>query len=211
MCFTYFIYFTHKKNKINIIALGDGIASGETSFLIDGISFNDYLKDYYTNQKLLKKYNNSFAYKNNTINDLIQNINSNVKTNGKFIKQIINKANIITLCIGEEELIKLSITNDLDINYIMKMIEKYDLLLHLLRENTDGNIMVISFYENIYLDKSKVIILNSELKNLSGKYNAIFINIDDLLITKEFFPDKNSYYFNYKAHMKIADMIIHSV
>ena len=41
-------------NKLNIVALGDGVASGETSYNIDGISYNDYIKDYFSNKKLLK-------------------------------------------------------------------------------------------------------------------------------------------------------------
>ena len=51
---------THPKRKYKLLiiilisASFDGISSDETSFNIDGISYNDYLKDYYKNKKLLK-------------------------------------------------------------------------------------------------------------------------------------------------------------
>ena len=213
MFFTYIIYFTNHHNKINLMAIGDGIASGETAFLIDGISYNDYLKSYFISQKILNNYNNSYAYKNYKINDLVNDIKVNkLKDNDKlYINQLINQADLITIGIGEEELIKLVMTNDLDISYIKKTIQEYDNLLYLIKENTEANIVLVGFYENKYLDKSKVIILNSELSNLANKYKVIFININDLLLNQELFSNNNSYYFNYKGHEQIAEMIIHSI
>lgn len=213
MIFTYIIYFANRKNKINLVALGDGIASGETSFSIDGISFNDYIKEYFEKKKILNSYNSNYALKNYKISDLINDINENDKKgdNKLFLKQFIYKADIITICIGEEELIKMAITKDLDVTYIKKYLNQYDDLLSLIKENTEAIIIIIGFYENNYLDKSNIIILNSELANLTEKYDAIFINISDLLLNKDYFSSKDSYYFNYKGHEKIAEMIINSL
>ena len=61
---TYFIYFYNKDKKITIMAMGDSVASGETSYNIDGISYNDYLKEYFKSKHLLKKYNDSYAFIN---------------------------------------------------------------------------------------------------------------------------------------------------
>lgn len=47
---TYLIYFFNKSEKINLVAIGDGISSDETSFNIDDISYNDYLKEYFENK-----------------------------------------------------------------------------------------------------------------------------------------------------------------
>ena len=211
--FLYFIYFLNHKTKINIMVIGDGIASGETSFLIDGLSYNDYLKEYFINKKSLNKYNDTYAYKNYKISNLINDIKTNDLKEflNLHINQIIHQSDIITIGIGEEELVKLAITNDLDITYLKQHIQEYDKLLYLLKENTEATIVIVGFYENKYLDKSNIIILNSELANIASKYNAIFINISDLLLNKDYFVDDNSYYFNYKGHEKIAEMIIHSI
>ena len=213
MIFTYIIYFTNHQSKINLVVLGDGIASGETSFSIDGISFNDYIKENFANRKILNTYNSNYAFKNYKIADLIADINENdiKKDNMLFLKQIIHKADILTICIGEEELIKTAITKDLDVSYLKKYLNQYDNLLFLIRENTEAKVFIIGFYENSYLDKSNVIILNSELANLTKKYNTVFININDLLLNKEYFSSNESFYFNYKGHEKIAEMIINSL
>ena len=207
--FTYIIYFNNKKIRLNILVLGDGIASGE-SCNGDNISYNDYLRIEYDNNKLLHSYNDDYAYKNNKIIKMIDNINNNVLYNNKYIKQLIHKSDIITISFGEEELIKLTITNDFSIEYLNNIINYYDELLKILKDNTDGKIIIIGFYENSYLDKTKVIIMNSELANLAKKYQVIFININDLLITNNYF-DNNCYYFNNLAHQEITKLIINSI
>lgn len=211
--FTYLIYFLNKEDKINIVALGDGIASGETSYEIDGISFNDYIKEYFDNRKLLDNYDNNYAYKNYKISELINDLKSNdlKEDEDLYIKQILHKANLITIAIGEEELVKLSITKDLNKEYLKKFITEYDDLLFLLKEITDAKIFVVGFYENNFLNKSNVIILNSELSNIAIKYEVTFINIADLMLNKEYYLDNKSFYFNYKGHKAISEMIIHSM
>jgi len=211
--FTYLIYFFNKEDRLRIVALGDGVASGETPYEIDGISYNDYIKEYFENKKILKYFNNKYAYKNYKINELINDLKSNdlKETEDLYIKQMLHKADLITIGIGEEELVKLSMTNDLDIKYLQKIIAEYDDLMYILKDITEAKIVLIGFYENKYLDKSDVIILNSELSNLAIKYNAIFINISDLMLNKQYYFDSESYYFNYKGHKAIAEMIIHSL
>ena len=211
--FTYFIYIFNKDNKLNIVALGDGVASGETSYNIDGISYNDYIKDYFSNKKLLNSYNDNYSKSDYFIKDLIYDIKSNVidKNNNNYIKQVLYQADIITIGFGEEELVRLSMNNDLNGKILDKIIHEYDNLLFLLNELTDSKIIIISSYENSYLDKSDIIIFNSELSNLAIKHKAIFININDLLTTGEYFFDNKKIYFNYKGHQRIADMIIHSI
>ena len=209
----YLIYFFNRNEKINIVAIGDGISSGETSFNIDGISYNDYIKDYFDNKKLLKNYNSDYSYKNYKLKELINDLDNNDldKEEKIYIKQIFHKANIITIAIGEEELVKLSITKDLDLKYINEFINNYDKLLSIMKNISDAKIVMVGFYENKYLDKSNVIILNSELANLAKKYNLIFINISDLMLNKDFYVDEDSFYFNYKGHKEIASMIINSL
>lgn len=211
--FAYFIYFLNREDKIYLVGIGDGISSGETSYNIDGISYNDYLKEYYVSKKLLKDYNFNFSNKNNSIINILNDIENNTldKKSDLYIKQILHKANIITISVGEDELTKLGMTNDLDEECIKKFIENYDKLLGSLKEITESKIVVIGLYENNFLNKSNVIILNSEISNITNKYDAIFVNISDLLLTKDYYLNNNSYYFSYKGHETIAEIIIHSL
>jgi len=209
----YFIYFYNREDKIYLVGIGDGISSGETSYNIDGISYNDYLKEYYDSKKILKDFNFNFAKKNNSIKDIINDIENNTldKKSDLFIKQILHKATIITISVGEDELTKLEMTNDLDEENIKKFIDNYDKLLQSLKKITEAKIVVIGLYENKFLNKSNIIILNSEISNLTNKYNAIFINVADLLLNKDYYLNKNSYYFSYKGHETISEIIIHSL
>lgn len=209
----YFIYFFNRDNKINIVALGDGVASGETSYNVDGISYNDYLKEYFESKKLLKKYNNSYAYKNYKLNDIINDLKDNKlnKEDKLNINQLIHKANIITISFGEEELSKMSMTNDLTKEAIKDFICEYDDFIYMLKDITDGKIIIIGLYENKYLNKSNVIILNSEISNIALRYNVIFLDISDLALNKNYYLDNKSFYFNYEAHEIIKDMIINSI
>ncbi len=209
---TYLIYFFNYDSRLNIVAIGDGIASGQTPYDIDGISYNDYIKEYYENKRSLKSYNNDYAKKNYKIKDLINDIEENEIYNEEelSIKQVMHNADLITICIGEEELSKLAITKDLTIDYLKSFIKEYDELLKILKEITEAKIIILGFYENMYLDKTNLIILNSEISNLALKYEANFIDISDLMIDKDYYLTESSFYFNYRAHKVIADMIIYS-
>ena len=211
--FAYFIYFLNKEDKIIISSFGDGVSSGETSYNIDGISYNDYLKEYYESKKLLKEYYKEYSEPNYKINDLLTDINNNKydKINDIYIEQIIHKSKIITLCFGEDELTKLSMTNDLTEENIKLFLNNYDEVLNKIKRLTQAQIVVIGLYENKYLSKSNVIIINSELANIVNKHKNIFINISDLMTNKEYFLNKNSYYFSYLAHETISEIIIHSL
>ena len=209
----YFIYFFNREEKIYLVSLGDGISSGETSYNIDGISYNDYLKEYFYSKKILKEYNSSFSKKNYRLDNLIEDVESNIKDkkSNLYIKQVLHKANIITICIGEDELTKLEITNDLNEEKIKEYLNNYDKLIKDLKEVTEAKIIVVGLYENINLNKSNVIIINSELSNIAVHNDITFINIADLMMNKDYFFNNKSYYFNYKGHETIAEIIIHSI
>lgn len=211
--FTFLIYRSFYSNKVRLVALGDGIASGETAYKIDGISYNDYIKDFFEDKRLLKSYNFSYAYKNHKLSDFLEELKSNrlnVTTN-LYAKQILNKADIITINFGEEELSKYGVTDKITLEVIEDYIKDYDYLLSELKDITEARIYVIGFYENAYLTKQDVILLNSKLANIVKKNNYNFINVSDLLINKEYYLTNNTIYFNYRAHKNIAEMILNTV
>lgn len=210
--FTYLIYILNKETKINILSLGDGVSYGETSFNIKGFSYNDYITKHFETLKVLKNYTN-LSKKNLTLEELLFEIKDNkyYDNEKKYIKELMHNSNLITISIGEEELTKKAITKDLNKETIKKYINLYENLISLIKENTDSKIVVISYYENNYLNKTNTILLNSELSNLCIKHNLIFINISDILKENDNKLESNSLYFNYQVHKQIAEMIINSI
>lgn len=179
---TYFIYFFNNNNDINILYLNDNLTK----------EYYKNVSNYYKSRKILKKdYIYTYKHIDNLINDIEDNIFD--INNKKYMKQLIHDSNIVILGVGLENITKLKITKDLDIPYF---INNYDTLVRLIRQNTDGKILIMGVYKNEYLSKSDVIIINSNLSNIAIKYNAIFIDLSDLSII-----DDN----------EITEMIIHSI
>ena len=88
--FAYLIYFFNKEDKIYLVSFGDGVSSGETSYNIDGISYNDYLKEYFYSKKLLKEYYSFFANKNITTGEggMVVTNNKEVYDRARYFKNV---------------------------------------------------------------------------------------------------------------------------
>lgn len=205
---TFLIYKLFSDNNINYLGIGDGIASGETPYHIDGISYNNYLEENLPNIKSFNTYN----FKNNNVNSLILDIKQNKKLNNNYhLKQLIHNANVITIAIGMDEIVKYSITDKITEDYLHTYILSYEKLLKQIRHISESKIIILGFYDNYYLSKSTIIILNSHLANLAEQYDCIFLDINSLLKNKEYFLKKESYYFNYYGHEKIAEIIKYTI
>ncbi len=201
-------YYTIPKN-LNYLALGDGIASGENAYLIDGNSYNDYFNE--EQHKKIKNYNDDFSKKNYKLKELIDDIKNNTQIKGNYIEQIIHNSNIITIAIGMDELAKFSVTDKLDQDYIKDFLDSYDNLLYLIRKLNDKEVIILGLYKANNLKESDIILINSQLKDIAKKYNSKYINISELLKDKSYFLKDNSYYFDYNAHYKIYQMIKYSL
>lgn len=201
-------YYTIPKN-LNYLALGDGIASGENAYLIDGNSYNDYFNE--EQYKKIKNYNDDFSKKNYKLKELIDDIKNNTQIKGNYIEQIIHNSNIITIAIGMDELAKFSVTDKLDQDYIKDFLDSYDNLLYLIRKLNDKEVIILGLYKANNLKESDIILINSQLKDIAKKYNSKYIDISELLKDKSYFLKDNSYYFDYNAHYKIYQMIKHSL
>lgn len=211
--FTFIIYRITLKNEINIVALGDGIASGETAYDIDGLSYNDYLKDYYEKTGTLNIFNSNFSQKNYKLMELINNIKENKVDNitHLHLKQIIHEAHILTVSIGMDEIAKFSLTDKITQEYINNYISEFDDLIYMLRDLNEHNIVIVGLYKANKLKEQDVILFNSNLKNIADKYNATFIDISDLAKESKYYLRNNSFYLNYEAHQEISKMILASI
>lgn len=207
---TIIIYNITQNDKLKLLALGDGVASGMTAYNINGYSYNDYLKDDFKDKNQLQSYNNVFTSQKLTIRELIDNINNNVSKNigGEHIpiQQAIKDANVLTLAIGMDELTNYSLNKKLTRKVINKYLEDYKELINLIKKINREKIIMLGFYPTYELTDIEYI--NKELKLIAETNNFEFIDISRIVQNKEYYFNDSSYYLNYKGHKAISDAIL---
>lgn len=204
---TFFIYKIFYHEDMNIMTLGDGVGTGLTAYNVKGYSYNDYLKDYYEKNSILKEYITEFSNAEETTETLILKLQNNytLDSTGLSITQAISKAKILTVSIGMNELShKMEIETE-EIETYLNNIEK---ILKLLRIYNKKEIFLTSIYETSFLNNTKVTEINNRLKQLCDTYQVHYIDITDILKNKEYIFNNTSFYFNYRGHRYISEEIL---
>ena len=201
------IYFFTQTSEITIVSLGDSLSLGMTPYNIEGLSFNDYLKEDYLNKHELKNYIHEFASSGLTVKELIYEIKENksltIKNDKLEIKQAIDAADILTIAIGMDELANIKITNQIKNEYLDDLEELFSMIKVL----NQKKVIVISLYtwgKNDFLTIEK---LNASIRDLALTNNFCFIDINKILQNPNYYLNKNSYHINYLGHKSIYDEI----
>ena len=148
------IYQMFKDNKIYYVNIGDNLLEYE--------SYADYIVEKLGDN--LQEYNNAFTnIKYQTI-DLINAFDDDLKIDNKTIKNVLIKADLVTLSIGNNDLNRKDLTKE----YIDEYINDIDILLSLIRKWCKEKIILIGL-NNAYA--------NSLLKQEAKKYDLIYIDI----------------------------------
>ena len=197
------------KNKVTLVSIGDSFSLAATPYNVAGTSFSDYLKEMYEDNNELEGYNNEFAMNHLTIHELNNYLEKNILgTNSRVpIKQTLAKAEVITIAIGIDEIASISLEQNINEYIINNYLEEMEMLLQSIREFSDKNIVLIGLYPANKFDKNDAITVNKELNKLCGKYKVHFLDILAESLQEENYFSKDSYYMNYKAHKKIANML----
>lgn len=205
-----FIYYSTINNKVKLLTLGDGIASGMTAYNVTGYSYGDYLKDYFKKQNHLQSYINNFAEANKTISNLLDEINKNysleINKEAITIQQAIKKANVIIIAIGQDELTSRSLSekiNNKDLNNYYKDITQ---LLKYIRKINHERVILIGLFDAYNLNN--VSLINDELSNIAKDLDCDFLDISNTVKNEEYFFNDTSYYFNYKGHKRVSEELI---
>ena len=199
------IYLSTRENNITITALGDGLSLGMTPFDIEGISYNDYLKDYLKEKKILKKYYNHSEF-GLTVKELIYEIKENeiIKNQNIELKRAINDADILIISIGMDELSEDNLTKNRMNNYI----EDINYLIKLIKTLNNKEIILLGLYTIKDKEELNIMKLNAKLRDLCSNNNIKNIELNNILKNKDYYLDNNSYYINYKGHKLINEEII---
>lgn len=210
--FTSIIYLNTKKDKIDILALGDGLATGMTIYHVEGYDYNEYLAEYFNENNKLDHYYKYFSEVDESASSLINKINNNIESIDQKIKikQAIKEADIITITLGMDELNNYSKKNLLGTTKITGFLNKYEEIIKEIRKLNNKNIYIIGLYESKLINQTKISKINQEIKKLASSYNLVFVDIEDLVEKNEFFNQKNNYYMNYKGQEYIFNKIKHT-
>lgn len=202
----FIIYKITYHEEMNFLALGDGISLGLTAYNVKGYSYNDYLKDYFEDNTILREYISDFASVDETSKSLLNKISNNeVASNNMTIQQAISKAKIITISLGMDELNNLKTLKSKNISEYLTNMEK---IIKMIRNiNKNNQVIITSLYETFKLSKDNVLKINNELNNLANKYNLKFVDISDVVLHKEFYMMPYNYYLNYKGHEYISELV----
>lgn len=206
---TSLIYFHTTEDKINVLALGDGISTGMTIYHVEGYDYNEYLTEDLNEENNLGNYYRYFNEVDETASNLLTKINNNITSIDKKItlKQAIKEADIITISLGMDELNNYAKKNTLGSTKINGFLNKYEEVLSTLRKLNDKKIYVIGLYTSNLIGETKITKINGEIKKLTQKYNLIFIDIENIREQNNFFLQKNNYYTNYKGQEYIYQKI----
>jgi len=165
----FIIYIFTKDNQIYYVNFIDTEISDKT--------YNEYLKEEINNNKKLEYYQS--YYKNDyRITDLIRDIKDNIKIEEKNIQNLLIKADVLTIMIGNNELkYKISNTNMNDLfDYSDSLLKDCDELLEILRKYCKEKIFVIGLSNDSGSEYDKLYnYINIRLEDLCKKYNIEFI------------------------------------
>ena len=197
------IYFYTKSDEITIVALGDGLSLGMTPYEIEGMSFNDYLKEDYKEKYKLKKYIYEFASSNISIKELIYEIKENkslvIKNETIEIQRAINEADILTLAIGLDELANTKLTSKVKDEFK----EDYEELLSMLKMLNHNKVIIIGIYKTKHQDELSIANINAIMRDIAISNNFIFIDISEIGASPNYYLNKESYYINFEGHKEI--------
>lgn len=194
---TFIVFVLYQKfynPKKYLTVLGDSVSYGMTVYQTKGYSFNDYLLSYLKDKKIYEDYNDDFSIPNLTSYELLNLIIKNETKDDLTIKQAIGKADIITISIGNDELLTGG-----NINLYLYSMD------NIIKEITAINKNKI-FLVGLYINNIRTKDINNSLKMIAKKYNVEYIDISDIDIKDNLF--ENSEVLNYKGHLQIFKKII---
>ena len=200
----FLIYLTTMDKKIYYLALGDAIAMGEN------INYPDQIQKYLAENDLLEQYRNEFIEDDLRITDLIHNIEDNKKVEKDkkeyTLKNVLIKADLVTLSIGNEELFYKMKTEKQEslYNYIDEMMTDMETLFQLMKEYCKEDIFVLGYVNPFSNDMNRYVqYANEKLETLSKKYDMHYVSLK--MLTKE---ELTMFGINDKGNQKLSDLLI---
>ena len=184
------IYNIYKEKGIYYLALGE-LPQDQYRY-----EYQDYVIDYFKENKVLKKYNKNFLrenYNTETFLDLINNSETSINEGEKeTITKAIDRSNLITISLGNNELEEIINKNKRMINYkeIDNIFINYDKILSKIRLLTKTPIIIIGYFNTYDKEDSNI---DKTYIYAESKLND-FLEYENTYIIKLYNEFKNSIY-----------------
>lgn len=149
-----YIYQIFKDDKIYYVNIGDNLLTDKSYAYFIVKEFDGELEE----------YNSSFTNQKYQTTDLINAFEDNLKIDNKTIKNLVIKADIVTISVGNNDIDRKNLTKE----YIDEVISDIDILLKLVKKWCKEKVVLIGL-NNEYA--------NLKLKNKAKEYNFIYIDI----------------------------------
>lgn len=212
----FLIYLSTLDLKVYFLSLGDEISQGMNVYNKKDYNYNDYIKEYLENKKVLETYVNLYFHDNIRTTDLTNYIEDNkeieIDGKSKSIKNALIKADLVTLSIGINDivpklLLKNNYTKEEIYNYLDEYLKDLENLFKMVRQYCKEDIVFIGYY-NIFNDNSYneyFEYLNKKAKNISQNYEISYIDTIDSITGNKI---NNNFYPTKEGHIYIGDEII---
>ena len=184
------IYNIYKEKGIYYLALGE-LPKDQYRY-----EYQDYVIDYFKENKMLKRYNKNFLrenYNTETFLDLINNSETSINEGEKeTITKAIDRSNLITISLGNNELEEIINKNKRMINYkeIDNIFINYDKILSKIRLLTKTPIIIIGYFNTYDKEDSNI---DKTYIYAESKLND-FLEYENTYIIKLYNEFKNSIY-----------------
>jgi lysophospholipase L1-like esterase len=217
------IYTNKKDNKIFYLSLGDSLSGGVTPYGNRDYGYSDYIKDHLIEKGFLEKYVNYNQLGSYRITDLINDINNNkeliINNEIKTLKNVLVKADIITISIGENDLLyRLTLESTENLyKYANEIIRDIENLLKIIRTYSKEQIFLVGYYQPLFLNDDNEIVelfvyLNDHLDTLSNNYNINYIRLNTLFYgNKTYLPNPLDIHPSKRGYEVIANEIIREI
>lgn len=212
------IYLGFRDTRVYYLTLGDGLSYGPYGGVDYG--YSDYIKDYLKEKNKLEIFVNEFSKEDYRTTDLTRDIKDNVETEidgkNKTIQNALIKADLITLSIGNSELLKnLELSTDFGLNDLVKRFDSYvddlDELLSLIRRYSKETIVLTGYYNPTSNEELNALFnnLNRNVSNLCNKYDVIYIIPDEKF--NNYIINKNNIYPSKEGYKNLSEKIIEKI
>ena len=209
----YFIYNKTINNKLYYITIGDSLSRGTNEYGIVSYSYNDYVKDYLEENKLLEEFNKTYTNNDYRIIDLIKILEYNEIKDNYSLNRLIKKADIITISLGMNELYYKLEKKDQNIyTYIDNMINNYNILLKKINKFQHKKVFVLGYY-NVHKHSDDIFdYANFKLRKICEYNDYIYVDLAKTLSNNPiYFEKKDSFIPNRKGYEKISQIIVENL
>lgn len=209
----YFIYNKTIDNKVYYLTIGDSLSKGTNEYGVVHYGYNDYVKDYLKQNKLIKNYNKVFTNNDYRIIDIIKTLEYNEMKEGYSLNRLIKQADIITMSLGMNELYyKLQKDNQNIYTYIDNMISNYNKILNYISKFHDKKVFILGYYNVTGSNDDVFTYANYKLQEVCNKHSYTYIELSTHLSNNpKYFTNNHNFIPNNVGYKKISQIIVENL